>query len=323
MTPEELNEKLDKNLTDVHSIEEQALVQMRRAPELAGSPAIAHDFDTHEQETAEQERLIRERLEARGAEPAALKDLAGKAGGLGMAWFAASQPDTPTKLVAHAYSYEHLEVAAYELLRAAAELAGDEETAELATRIGEEERQMASRLEQRFDDAVASVVDDLDAAKRADQLDAYLSDAHAIENQALQMLGAAIHLTDDADLRMLLERHREESERHRKLIDACLERRNADPSRLKDLAMRVGALNLGLFFGGQPDTDPKLAGFAFAFEHLEVAIYSMLGRVADLAGDRETAQVANEILGEERATADALGGMLEGILRRDFAGESA
>ena len=32
-----------------------------------------------------------------------------------------------------------------------------------------------------------------------------------------------------------------------------------------------GCLNLGAFFSAQPDTPAKLAGFAFAFAHLEIA----------------------------------------------------
>ena len=42
--PEDIREQLVKHLTDVHSIEEQALVQMRRAPGLAGAPELALDI---------------------------------------------------------------------------------------------------------------------------------------------------------------------------------------------------------------------------------------------------------------------------------------
>lgn len=52
---------------------------------------------------------MRERLEAHAADPSRLKDVAGRAGGIGMVLFARVQPDTPGKLVAHAYSYEHME----------------------------------------------------------------------------------------------------------------------------------------------------------------------------------------------------------------------
>jgi ferritin-like metal-binding protein YciE len=72
---------------------------------------------------------------------------------------------------------------------------------------------------------------------------------------------------------------------------------------LKDAALRLGALNLGMFFKAQPDTPAKLAAFSYAFEHLEVAAYELLKRVAARAGDEETVAAANTILVEERATA--------------------
>jgi ferritin-like metal-binding protein YciE len=70
--------------------------------------------------------------------------------------------------------------------------------------------------------------------------------------------------------------------------------------------LRVGGVNLGAFFGAQPDTPAKLAGFAFAFEHLEIAAYEQLLRVARRAGDDETARIAERIVGEERAAAAAI-----------------
>src|SRR5215218_6024602 len=104
-----IDEQLTKYLTDAHSIEEQALVQMRLAPRIAGDPVLAAIFREHWAESGGHEPRTRERLEARGAAPSKLKEAVMKAGGLGFALFATSQPDTPGKLVAHAYSYEHLE----------------------------------------------------------------------------------------------------------------------------------------------------------------------------------------------------------------------
>src|SRR5215212_10125687 len=130
-----MQEQLTKYLTDAHSIEVQALVQMKAAPRIAGDPEIASIFEQHLTETEEQERLVRERLEALGADPSKLKDLAGRAGGWGMVAFAKLNPDTPGKLMAHAYSYEHMELAAYELLLRIARRAEDEATAEVAARI--------------------------------------------------------------------------------------------------------------------------------------------------------------------------------------------
>jgi ferritin-like metal-binding protein YciE len=75
---------------------------------------------------------------------------------------------------------------------------------------------------------------------------------------------------------------------------------------LKDAAMRIGAVSWAGFFAAQPDTAVKLAGFAYAFEHLEIAAYEQLKRVAEKAGDRETVTDSEAILAEERSAAETL-----------------
>jgi ferritin-like metal-binding protein YciE len=72
---------------------------------------------------------------------------------------------------------------------------------------------------------------------------------------------------------------------------------------LKDAMLRLGALNWGTFFAAQPDTPAKLAAFSYAFEHLEIASYELLRRVAARTGDSQTQATAEAILGDERAAA--------------------
>src|SRR5581483_10727493 len=132
MAPSTLQEQLVKYLTDVHSIEQQALIQMKLAPAIAGDPQLAEHFRRHRAETEEQKRRVEERLQKLGAGPAMLKDVAGMVTGIGFALFAKFNPDTPGKLVAHGYSYEHMEMAAYALLANIADRAGDAETAAAA-----------------------------------------------------------------------------------------------------------------------------------------------------------------------------------------------
>jgi UDP-glucose 4-epimerase len=297
------DQQLVKYLTDVHSIEEQALTQMRSAPEIAGEERLSEIFSQHLAETEVQERRIRARLAAHDAEPSSVKDVAGKAGGLGMLLFARSQPDTPGKLTAHAFAYEHMEVAAYELLRRLAEYAEDEETAAAAREIGAEEQRMADRLADSFDVAVDASLADVPSYDIEKQVVAYLTDAHAIEQQAIQMLEAGPGLVQDEELAQLFAEHLEATRVHKDLVERRLDAHGADRSLLKDAALRAGGLNLGGFFGAQPDTTTKLAGFAFAFEHLEIAAYELLARVAARAGDSETVVVAERILAEERAAA--------------------
>jgi ferritin-like metal-binding protein YciE len=250
---------LTSYLTDAHSIEVQALEQMRLAPRIAGDRDLAAAFREHFTETEEHERLVREELVRRDAAPSKMKDVAGRAGGWGMILFARMNPDTPGKLAMHAYSYEHMELAAYELLRRFAEHEGDESARALAERIGASERSMAERIAAHWDGAVEASL----SAKGSDDLGKevvkYLRDAHALEAQALQML--------DADpgfeaLATLFREHREETQEHQRLIDGRLEALGAHPSRFQAGAMRMSAINLAGFFKAQPDTPAKLAGFA-------------------------------------------------------------
>src|SRR5205085_61928 len=154
MPASSLDEQITKYLTDAHSIEEQALVQMEQAPRMAGDAELAKIFKEHLAETREHERAVRAELQRRGAEPSTVKDIAGKLGGWGMVLFARVNPDTPGKLAVHGYSYEHMELAAYELLGRMAQRAGDEPVRELAARLGAQERAMADRVAERWGRAV-------------------------------------------------------------------------------------------------------------------------------------------------------------------------
>jgi ferritin-like metal-binding protein YciE len=304
--PSDIHEQLVKHLTDAHSIEEQALTQMRRAPEIAGNPQLAEVFEKHLAETERHEQLVRARLEAHGAEPSQLKDVAGKAGGIGMVLFARANTDTPGKLVNHAYSYEHMELAAYELLARVADRAGDEETAAVAREIAEEERAMAERLAEHFDEAVAASLNELAPTDIEETLNSYLADAHAIEKQAISLLEAGPKIVGDGAVATLFDEHLDETHDQQERVRARLEARGSSPSAIKDVGLRLGGFNIGGFFGAQPDTPAKLTGFAFAFEHLEIAAYEQLSRVADRAGDHETVELAQSILAQERAMAGRL-----------------
>jgi ferritin-like metal-binding protein YciE len=153
---------------------------------------------------------------------------------------------------------------------------------------------------------VNASLSDVDPDDLGDQLNKYLSDAHAIESQAEQMLKKAIDIGGDPKLSQDYEQHLEQTKKHKSLIEERLEARGASPNAIKDAAMKLGALNWGTFFAAQPDTPAKLAGFAYAFEHLEIASYEQLRRVAERAGDESAAGVAQMILPEERHAAETI-----------------
>ncbi|MBV8219561.1 MAG: DUF892 family protein [Solirubrobacterales bacterium] len=318
MTPKDFDEQLTKYLTDVHAIEAQALAQMRTAPKLAGDGQIAQAFSDHLVETAEHGRLVSQRLEARGAKPAAIKDLAGTLTGKGFGAFAAVQPDTPGKLAVHAFSYEHMEEAAYDLLGKVAERAGDLDTVAVARQIERQEHMMGDRLAGLFDRAVDASLRDLGPDDIGKQLDKYLADVHAIEGQSLTLLDKGSKLGGSGELEAAYAEHRAETEEHRRLVAARLQQRGSAPSKLKDAALRLGAMNWGAFFAAQPDTPAKLAAFAYAVEHLEAGAYETLARVAARAGDQETVQIAEQILEQEHAAAARVRSLFDQALDAAF-----
>jgi ferritin-like metal-binding protein YciE len=142
-----------------------------------------------------------------------------------------------------------------------------------------------------------------------EQVNSYLADAHAIEQQSKSLLEGGREIAGLPQAESLFEQHLDETRRQEERLERRLEARGSSPSRIKDIGMRLGGFNVGGFFGVQPDTPPKLVGFAYAFENLEVAGYEQLRRVAERAGDAETARLAAELADEERATAARIAGL--------------
>jgi ferritin-like metal-binding protein YciE len=306
MPPSDINEQLVKHLADMHSIEVQAQAQMKAAPKMAGTDELARMYEEHERETAEQKRMVDERLEAHGESPSKLKDVVAGATAVPFILFAKSQPDTPGKLATHALSYEHMEFAGYELLQRVAQRAGDTETAEVARTIAAQELAMAERIESHFDETVEASLRDKSSEDIRKDVVKYLADAHAIENQSIQLLESGRKIIREGALAKALDDHLDESRAQQAAVAARLEALGGSPNKLKDAALRLGALNWGGFFQAQPDTPAKLAGFAHAVEFLEVGAYEQLERVARRAGDEETTRIADRIIGEERAAGAAI-----------------
>jgi ferritin-like metal-binding protein YciE len=179
---------------------------------------------------------------------------------------------------------------------------------ELAQTVAPQERAMAERLGAGFDRAVDASLREKDTDGIREELVSYLTDAHAIEAQAIQLLQAGPKIAGFEALADVFRDHLEESREQQRLVGERLTAYDSSRSIVQNAAMRIGGANIGGFFAAQPDTPAKLAGFAFAFEHLEIAGYELLRRVAELAGDAETAAVADRILVEERAAARRVAG---------------
>jgi ferritin-like metal-binding protein YciE len=154
----------------------------------------------------------------------------------------------------------------------------------------------------------------MDANRLDRELDQWLRDAHAMEEQAEQMLSAqASRIESYPELSAGIERHLQETKSQRERLKQCLARRGTASSGMKDMAGKFTALMQGL--GGSMTSDEVVKGAmaSYAFENFEISAYRTLVAAAQLAGDGETARVCQEICREEEAMAKQLESLLPGI----------
>lgn len=140
-----------------------------------------------------------------------------------------------------------------------------------------------------------------------ERLDQWLRDAHAMEEQAEQMLsGLASRIENYPELKARVEQHLEETRTQAQRVRSCIERRGASTSTLKDAAGKIMATMQAAsgVFAGDEIVKGTLAGYTF--EHMEIMSYRLLAQAAEAAGDEETARVCTEIMAEEQAMADWL-----------------
>ena len=141
--------------------------------------------------------------------------------------------------------------------------------------------------------------DDKLRAKLAD----YIEDAHAMEQNVSQMLNSMIATTHDDEILQELEHHKMETERHELLLRERLDAIGGGTSARKQAQTIGGALLKGVTDQVRGDKPGKNARDAYVTEHLEIAAYELLERLAIRAGDEETAEVARRNRADDEAMA--------------------
>jgi ferritin-like metal-binding protein YciE len=136
-----------------------------------------------------------------------------------------------------------------------------------------------------------------------DKLTSYISDALALEQNVEQMLSGMISTTEDPTMRQRLEQHQEETRAQQARLRERLESHGESASAMKEMAAKAGAAMKGVLDMGRGDKAGKNARDGYATEHLEIAAYQLLERVAIIAGDEATAEVARRNRAEEEAMA--------------------
>jgi ferritin-like metal-binding protein YciE len=136
----------------------------------------------------------------------------------------------------------------------------------------------------------------------------YIQEAVAMEESVGESLQGMIETTEDPDMRALLERHLLETDEHAGRLRARLEAHGEGASLLREIGGSLQAALKGVVELARGDRPARNARDAYATEHLEIASYELLERVATLAGDPETAAVARRNQADEEAMARAIAG---------------
>lgn len=156
----------------------------------------------------------------------------------------------------------------------------------------------------------------------------WLRDAHAMEQQAESMLkGQASRLEHYPEVKARVEQHITETQQQAREVERCLKSLGEDTSALKDTGGKAMALMQAM--GGMVMSDEVIKGavVSYAFEHMEIASYTVLISAARAAGETEVAHVCERILQEEKAMAAWLAehtpATVQQFLQRDRAGQQS
>ena len=142
--------------------------------------------------------------------------------------------------------------------------------------------------------------------KLAEKLADYIEDAHAMESSVLRMLDSMISTTTDDEIRRSIEKHRVQTEEQEQRLRRRLEALGRRPSARKETQTLVATLMKGVGDQVRADKAGKNARDGFVTEHMEIAAYELLERLALLAGDADTALVARQNKQEEQAMAKTI-----------------
>lgn len=136
-----------------------------------------------------------------------------------------------------------------------------------------------------------------------EQLVKHIDEAYAMEQNVLRMLDGMISTTDDPEIVRELEHHKIQTEGHAERMKERLSANGGTPSMVKELGGILGAMMKMPLDLARGEKAGRNARDGYATEHMEIAAYELLARIAERAGDQETVRACREIVEEEREMA--------------------
>ncbi len=135
------------------------------------------------------------------------------------------------------------------------------------------------------------------------QLVKHIDEAIAMEQNVLRMLDSMIETTEDDAIKQKLREHKLETEQQSDRLEKRLEAHGQSPSGVREGVGVMQALMKSVVDVARTEKAGRNARDAYATEHMEIASYQLLERIAERAGDEETAAAARESRAEEEKMA--------------------
>lgn len=145
----------------------------------------------------------------------------------------------------------------------------------------------------------------------------WLRDAHAMEQQALQMLkGEEGRLESYPELLEKIRENQRVAQQNRDSLKTCIERLGGDSSKIKDLGAQVMGMAQAISGVVFSDEVMKAVLGLYSTQRLAIASYRILAEAARQVGDSQIQSVCEGILEKELALNDWLDGYLPTLTTR-------
>jgi ferritin-like metal-binding protein YciE len=144
-----------------------------------------------------------------------------------------------------------------------------------------------------------------------------LRNQHAVEKQAIELLERQVgRLENYPEMEARTRRHIEESHEQARRLEDLLAQHDTSHSKVKDTVMAMVGNVAALGHGTASDEVVKNTFANFAFEHYEIASYTSLLTLADLAGHSAGRSALETSLREEQDMAAWIAEHIDPTVRR-------